>query len=227
MEKVICMSSISENVKNILSKIPSDVHLEVAAKTRNTSEIEEAILSGARIIGENYVQEAMNVIPLVKNKVEWHFIGRIQENKINKMITLFDMLETVGSLEIAKAIDSRCAKIGKKMDVLIEINSGREIQKSGVMPEDAEDLIRQISQLQNLRVLGLMTMGPAIGSEELRPYFKLTKELFDSLKDKFPEITILSMGMSDSYEVAIDEGANLVRIGTKIFGPRDYSKGQG
>ncbi len=219
--------SISENVKKILSDLPHGVNLEVAAKSRNYDEIEESILAGAKIIGENYVQEAEKVIPLIKEKVEWHFIGSVQENKINKMIRLFDMIETIGSVEIAKILSKKCETAGKIMKILIEVNSGLEPQKSGVMPEMVEDTVKEISKFPNLKIYGLMTMGPAFEAENLRPYFKLTKVLFDHIKSlnfENVKMDILSMGMSDSYLVAIEEGANLVRIGTKIFGPRNYSR---
>ncbi len=219
--------SISENVKKILSELPVGVDLEVAAKSRNSDEIEESILAGARIIGENYVQEAEKVIPLITEKVEWHFIGSVQENKINKMIRLFDMIETIGSVEMAKTLNKRCETFGRVMKILVEVNSGHEPQKSGVFPEEVEGVIREISKLSYVKMLGLMTMGPAVDAQSLRPYFKLTKALFDHIKSlniENVEMKILSMGMSDSYLIGIDEGANLVRIGTKIFGPRNYSR---
>lgn len=215
--------SISENVKSIISELPPGVNLEIAAKSRNVEEIEEAIRAGARIVGENYVQEAEKVIPLVKEKAEWHFIGSIQENKINKMIRLFDMIETIGSVEMASILNRKCQIAGKKMNILIEVNSGKEAQKSGVMPEMVENVVREISKLSNVKIMGLMTMGPALEAEELRPYFKLTKDIFDRIRAQNienVEMQVLSMGMSDSYIVAIEEGANLIRIGTKIFGPR-------
>lgn len=218
--------SITENVKKILSEIPESVMLEAAAKTRNVSEVEEAISSGVTVIGENYVQEAEKIIPMIKNKAEWHFIGSVQENKLNKMIRLFDMVETIGSVEMAESLDKRCKVAGKNMKILLEINSGKEAQKSGIMPEAVENAAREISKFSNLKISGLMTMGPAIEAENLRPYFKLVKKIFDqlkSLKIENVDMNILSMGMSDSYQVAIEEGSNLVRIGTRIFGPRDYS----
>ncbi len=136
------------------------------------------------------------------------------------------MIETVDSLRLAEEIDRRCSKIEKVMPVLIEINSGREPQKAGVLPENAERLILEVSALEHVHVRGLMTMGPRFGDPELaRPYFQETKRLFDQLARmslKNVEMRILSMGMSNTYSIAIEEGANMVRIGTKIFGERDY-----
>ena len=214
------MAGIKNNIQNILSGLPIHVELVAAVKGRNIEEILEAINSGIKIAGENYVQEAEEKFNIIGAKVKWHFIGHPQKNKIKKIIRIFDMVETVDSIEIAESIGKACAEIGKIMPVLIEINSGREKNKSGVLPEDAEALIKDIARLSNVKVMGLMTMGPLLGNpEDYRPYFKNTKELFDKIKLS-QDIKYLSMGMSDSYRIAIQEGANLVRIGTAIFGPR-------
>ncbi len=218
------MSSISDNVKKILAELPEGVQLEAAAKTRTASEIKEAIEAGVKIIGENYLQEAEKVFPEIGRIVRWHYIGSLQRRKIKKIVRIFDMIETVSSVEFADEINKRAGQLNKIMPVLIEVNSGKEPQKSGVMPEDCENLVRRISTLPNIKIEGLMTMGPLVDDpEKLRPYFKLTKELFDRIKElELPnvEMKYLSMGMSSSYKVAISEGANLVRIGTLIFGPR-------
>lgn len=219
------LDMIEENVRKILAELPPGVELEAAAKTRTPEEILQAAKAGVRIIGENYVQEAIAACHVVGNIVKWHFIGHLQKNKVKKAVEVFDLIETVDSFELAQEIDKRCAQHKKTMPVLIEINSGREPQKFGVLPDDAEDLTRKISGLENINILGLMTMGPMAGDpEHARPYFKETKKLFDRIKAlKIPgvEMKYLSMGMTNSYRVAIEEGANIVRIGTKIFGPRD------
>ncbi len=216
---------IEENVRKILTELPPGIELEAAAKTRTPGEILQAARAGIRIIGENYVQEALAARNVVGNIVRWHFIGHLQTNKVKKAIELFDMIETVDSLQLAQEIEKRCAQAQKIMPVLIEINSGREPQKFGVVPEEAEGLIRKMSVLRNIKILGLMTMGPFAGDpEDARPYFKETKRLFDNIKAlNLPgmEMKHLSMGMTNSYRIAIEEGANLIRIGTKIFGPRD------
>ncbi len=215
---------IKENVKRILQELPEGVQLVVAAKTRMPEEIMEAIEAGISIIGENYVQEAERAFKVLGNRTKWHMIGHLQTNKAKKAVRIFDMIETVDSLKLAKAINKECLKIGKIMPILVEINSAEEEQKAGVLPDRAMELIREISQLKAIRVQGLMTMGPFVDDpEQLRPYFKRTKELFDRIRDmNIPnvEMRYLSMGMSDSYKIAIEEGANMVRIGTKIFGPR-------
>jgi len=218
------MSLIKENVRQILAELPPGVELVAAAKTKTPEEILEAVEAGVKIIGENYVQEAAAAFSMVGRRVRWHFIGHLQTNKVKKAIDIFDMIETVDSVELAREIDKRCAAAGKIMAILIEINSGEEEQKFGVRPADAEALIREIGAFRNIKLEGLMTMGPFEGDpENSRPYFKVTKNLYDQVKAlNLPgvEIKYLSMGMTNSYRVAIEEGANMVRIGTKIFGPR-------
>jgi pyridoxal phosphate enzyme (YggS family) len=218
------MGKIEDNVKKILEELPEGVELVAAAKTRTAEEILMAVEAGIRIIGENYVQEASLVSQTVGHKVKWHFIGHLQTNKVKKAVEIFDMIETVDSFKLAEEIDKRCGQIGKAMPVLIEINSGREPQKFGVLPEKTIPLIERIAGLDNIRIQGLMTMGPFLGDpEEARPYFQVTRVLFDKIKKLRPtgvDMTHLSMGMTNSYRVAIEEGANMVRIGTKIFGER-------
>jgi len=217
---------IKQNVNQILSQLPNGVELVAAAKTRQPEEILEAVEAGVKIVGENYVQEAVRAYELIGNKAKWHFIGYLQRNKVKKAVMIFDMIETVDSLEIAGEIDKRCAQIGKIMPVLIEINSGREKQKSGVFPEKAEQLAREISTYPNIRIMGLMTMGPRFGNpEDSRPYFVETKKIFEKIKKlNLPnvEMRYLSMGMTNSYKIAVAEGANIVRVGSKIFGERVY-----
>ena len=218
---------IRENVKKILRELPKGVQLVAAAKTRSPVEILDAVTAGVSIIGENYVQEAEKIFKVVGPEIKWHLIGHLQSNKAKKAVEIFDMIETVDSLKLAAAIDKACRKAGKTMSVLIEINSAEEPQKAGVMPDAAASLIKNMSVLENIKIMGLMTMGPfSINPEELRPCFRITKALFEEIKAQvLPRVnmTCLSMGMSDSYKVAIEEGATLVRIGTGIFGKRNYS----
>jgi hypothetical protein len=208
----------------ILAEIPEGVKLVAAAKTRSAEEVNAAVSAGISIIGENYVRETVDVKPFIKGPVSWHFIGHLQKNKVKKAVDIFDVIETVDSPELAAEIDKRCAVLNKTMPVFIEVNSGREKQKYGVFPEEVEPLIKDISSYKNLKIKGLMTMGPFSGDpEEARPYFRETKAVFDRIRDMdFPgtNLEFLSMGMTNSYKVAIQEGANIIRIGTKIFGAR-------
>lgn len=215
---------ITARVSHILETLPPGVTLVAAAKSRTPEEIKAAIDAGVTCVGHNYVQEAERMIRLIGDRVRWHMIGHLQRNKVKKAVQLFDMIETVDSWRLATAIDRRCAAIGKMMPVLVEINSGREASKTGVLPEDVDDFVQRLSELRHIRVQGLMTMGPRFGDpEEARLYFQATREAFERLSDwNPPNVTMryLSMGMSNSYRVAIEEGANIVRIGTTIFGRR-------
>ncbi len=215
---------IKENARKLLEELPEVVQLVAACKGRAKAEILDAIDGGIRIIGENYIQEAEAIFNEIGNKVKWHFIGHLQKNKVKKAIQIFDMIETIDSAELAKEINKFCGRENKIMPVLIEVNSGREKQKFGVFPENIEAVIRDISMLEHVRITGLMTMGPEVGDPEVaRPYFLETRKIFSAMKQMNidnVEMRYLSMGMSNSYKVAIEEGANIVRIGTKIFGER-------
>jgi pyridoxal phosphate enzyme (YggS family) len=218
------MNDISQNIQKILSELPPGVRLVAAVKTRTPAEIKEAVQAGITFLGENYVQEAADHFQAAGKIAQWHCIGHLQKNKVKKAVEIFDMIETVDSPEMAREIDKRCQAIGKIMSVLIEVNSGREPQKSGVLPEDVAALAQSISPLPNVRLTGLMTMGPALGDPEAsRPYFIATRAVFDELKTRnLPNVTMqyLSMGMTNSYRVAIEEGSNMIRLGTLIFGQR-------
>jgi pyridoxal phosphate enzyme (YggS family) len=215
---------IKDNVAQILSELPSGVLLVAAAKTRNPDEIRQALAAGVTIIGENYVQEAKKAHSVIGKKARWHLIGHLQRNKARKAVEIFDMIETVDSLRLALKIDEECARSDRVMPVLIEVNSGREPQKTGSLPEEVPRLLDELASLEHLKVEGLMTMGPRFGDpEDARPYFVESKKLFDELRSRQSaniELKYLSMGMSNSYHVAIEEGANIVRIGTKLFGER-------
>ncbi|MDP3879233.1 MAG: YggS family pyridoxal phosphate-dependent enzyme [Dehalococcoidales bacterium] len=214
---------IEQNVRQVLSELPEGVHLVVAAKVTEPEVILQAIAGGARIIGENYVQEAERAYQVVGDRVRWHFIGHLQKNKVKKAMGIFDMIETVDSVAIAREIDKWCAQSGKIMPVLVEVNIGREAQKPGVLPENVEPLLREISGLANIRVQGLMTLGPAgAAPEDSRPYFAGMKKLLDRIESlglANVEMRYLSMGMTGSYQVALGEGANIVRLGSRVFNP--------
>jgi len=222
---------ISERVRNVLASLPEGVLLVGAAKMRGPDEAREAIEAGLPAIGHNYVQQAEAMREALsewetrtQHRVRWHLIGHLQRNKAKKAVALFDMIETIDSLRIARAVDGHCADVGKSMPVLIEINSGHESNKTGVAPERADELAREIGALEHVRLQGLMTMGPRFGDpEDARPYFRLTKELFDRLTSADlgdGRMRYLSMGMSNTYRIAVEEGANVVRVGTMLFGER-------
>jgi len=219
---------IKENSQKILKELPKGIELVAAAKERSAAEVAEVLGAGVKIVGENYVKEAQEKFAVLGNKAKWHFIGHLQKNKVKKAVKIFDMIETLDSLALAEILDKECKEVGKTMPILIEVNSASESQKQGVLVENVEVLLGQILQFDNLKPMGLMTMGPWLDNpQELRPFFKKTKDLFDKIKGIYQgklEWVYLSMGMSSSYRVAIEEGANLVRVGTALFGERKYKQ---
>lgn len=215
---------VAGRTRLMLRALPAGVELVLAAKKRTAAEINAALGAGARIVGQNYLQEAESIYPAVAPGASWHFIGRLQRNKVRKIVRLFDLVETVGSPEMAAEISRRSVEAGKVMPVLVEINSAGERGKDGVVPGEAAGLVREIARLPGLSVRGLMTMGPAVETPgEARPYFRLTRELAAEISRlALPGVSmgLLSMGMSDTWEAAVEEGATLVRVGTALFGPR-------
>lgn len=212
--------SIKENILKLRNEIPRNVNILAAGKARTIAQIKEAISSGIKLFGENYVQEAEKKYAAVKksNKIELYFIGHLQKNKINRALKIFDALN-IDSYEIASAIDR---KVNKKIPILMEINISNEPQKHGCKPEELINLIKKISELNNIKIIGLMAMAPYFeDAEKTRPYFKKMKLLFDKINNteiKNVKMGILSLGMSHDYKIAIQEGSNLVRIGSLIFG---------
>ena len=215
---------IAASVAQILETVPPDVIVVAVAKGRTPAEVEAAIQAGITHVGHNYVQEAQEMTPALGNIVIWHMIGHLQRNKVKKAVHLFDLIETVDSWHLAEALDRRCAVISKIMPVLVEVNSRREANKTGALPQDFDGLMRRLNALQHICVQGLMTMGPRFGDpEQARPYFRATRAAFERISAwNLPNVMMryLSMGMSNSYRIAIEEGANIVRIGTEIFGRR-------
>jgi hypothetical protein len=211
-------------VQKILENIPTGVLVVAAAKTRTIEEVEAVIEAGVKNIGYNYIQEALPIMAVIGDRARWHMIGHLQTNKAKFVAERFDMCQTVDSWRLAKYLDQRCKMVGRLLPVLIEINSGEESNKTGVLPEQVEQLIEKMASLNYLKVQGLMTMGPRFGDpEKSRPYFVSTRQAFERIKASgIPtvEMVYLSMGMSNSYQIAIEEGANIVRIGTKLFGER-------
>ena len=182
---------------------------------------------GLTVIGENKVQELLEKYPfLCKDKLEIHLIGHLQTNKVRQIVDKVDMIESLDREELAKEISKRSLAIGKRMPVLVEINVGKEEEKSGVYPEDTEAFVRDMAKYEGIEIKGLMTMAPAkISSAEYKAYFSQVKEIFDNIAGlDIPGVTMetLSMGMSDSYEEAAECGANMVRVGSAIFGKRIY-----
>ncbi len=220
------MAAMSERARQILAEMPPGVAVVAAAKTRTPEEIRAVLSAGITAIGENYVQEAAAAQAAVGRAVaQWHLIGHLQRNKAKDAVRLFDLIQTVDSERLGEALDAASRAVGRVTPVLVEVNSAREPQKSGALPEDVPDLVGALDRLSSLRVAGLMTMGPLVAdAEALRRAFRETRRLFDELRQIPSEraaMDILSMGMSDSYRIAIEEKATMVRIGTVLFGPRE------
>jgi len=227
---------IRDNLAHILTTIaqrarkvgrnPEEVKLVAVSKTIAVDLMQEALDNGQMLFGESYLQEAAGKIPCFPATVNWHFIGHLQSNKARQAVELFDVIETVDRWKVAKALDSHARLLKKKLSILLQVNIGREKQKSGVLPEEAEALLHQVAQETELRVLGLMTMPPFFSDpEKSRPYFKELRILAQrfAASNLFADNSRveLSMGMSNDYPVAIEEGATLVRVGTALFGARN------
>lgn len=204
---------------------PQSVRLVAVSKTIKAQRVAEAIDAGAAILGENYIQEARDKFnSLIDRPVEWHFIGHLQSNKAKYAVRMFDLIHSVDSLKLAAALNKAAQKSGKCQDILIQVNISGEESKSGTTEDDAVDLIETAGRFEHIRIRGLMTMPPYYDQPELaRPFFRRLAALRQRILDKhLPGVAMeeLSMGMTGDFEVAIEEGATLVRIGTAIFGPR-------
>ena len=227
--------SIRENLAAIRARMaaaatragraPESVTLVAVSKYVPVERIAEAMAAGQELFGENYLQEAEEKIGQLPAALKWHCIGHLQSNKAKAAATLFHMVETVDRIKLARALDRHAAEAGRLLPVLIQVNVGREAQKAGVLPEEATALLGEMRELAHLEVRGLMTMPPFFDQPEAaRPYFRALRELAEALASKGLLGTHgaieLSMGMSGDFEVAIEEGATLVRVGTALFGAR-------
>jgi pyridoxal phosphate enzyme (YggS family) len=192
-----------------------EVTLVAVSKTRPAAMIDEAIAAGVTEVGENRVQEARDKQPSVRGRARWHLIGHLQSNKAKDAVRLFDVIQTVDDLALAEKIARAAAAAGKVQDVLLEVNVGDEPQKSGARPADVVALAKSVSALDALRLRGLMAIPPAGDPEETRRWFRALRAMRDTLG-----LAELSMGMTDDFEVAIEEGATIVRVGRAIFGER-------
>lgn len=203
----------------------STIKLVAVSKFVSSPRIQEAMACGQLLFGENYLQEAAEKRPLVDDSARWHFIGHLQSNKARQAVALFDMIETVDRLKIARALDQQAKEQAKKLPILVQVNIGREPQKSGVLPQDTQALLVDIRRHTDLAVQGLMTMPPfSDNPEDSRPYFQelviLAKQLASAGLFQDNARVELSMGMSTDYAVAIEEGATIIRVGTALFGER-------
>jgi len=228
------MVDVGGNYRGILDRItaaakkvrrdPREIRLLAAAKSQSVEAIRAALAAGVRLVGENYVQEAADKKRLISDSVEWHMIGHLQRNKVRAALDLFDVIESLDTLALARELDKEGEKRGKTIRVLVEVNLGGEESKSGVAKEQTQALMEALSELSHISIEGLMTVPPFRENlEAVRPYFRELRELRDQLgRLSLPNVELkeLSMGMTHDYTVAIEEGATIVRIGTALFGPR-------
>lgn len=228
--------SITENLSIVENKIAAackragrerdEVKLIAVSKTQPVEAIREAIEYGINSFGENRVQELREKTEIIKDNLDWHLIGHLQTNKVKYVVGKVSLIHSLENIRLAEALDKEAAKLGITVDVLAEINVAKEASKFGVNPEDAENFIREVSKFPNINIKGLMTVAPYTDiSEENRKYFRQLKKIMVDLNSKNihnVSMNVLSMGMTGDYEVAIEEGATLVRVGTGIFGSRNY-----
>jgi pyridoxal phosphate enzyme (YggS family) len=223
------LGRLKQNIANTAIKAgkkPEDIILVMATKTVDTDRILEAIRAGGNIIGENKIQEALKKYQILKNEnAKWHFIGHLQTNKVKDVLKFADMIHSVDRLSLVEKLDHRLQQEGRCMDILIQVNTSQEESKYGIAPDDAIALVKQTAKYDTLKIWGLMTIGLFTKDEvKIRKCFKVLKELYDNVTKEGVEkvqMKYLSMGMSGDYQIAIEEGANMVRIGTAIFGARN------
>ena len=226
------MSSVRENLLRVRERIeraaqkagrdPKEINLVAVSKTVEVARIKEAIEAGVSILGENYVQEAQGKIEAIGRPVSWHFIGHLQSNKARYAVRLFDVVHSTDSIPLAEELNRRAEQEDRVIKVMIEVNLSKEATKFGTDEERVSNLAKRIQELPHLSLEGLMTMPPYFDSPEMsRPYYTALRELKERMGKEAIPMQALSMGMSNDFEIAIQEGATYVRIGTAIFGPRE------
>lgn len=220
------LSDVKDRIKKAAiacGREPEEIMLVAVSKTAPVDALKEAIEAGVTVFGESYIQEARAKFTALSScSVSWHFIGHLQTNKAKYAVSLFNLIQTVDTLKLARELNQQAKKINTIQPILVQVNIGRESTKSGVVAKDTLSLIKDISSLENLSVKGLMTMPPFFDNpEKVRPYFSALRELRDHIdKKSIPNVSMdeLSMGMTGDFEIAIEEGATMVRVGTAIFG---------
>ncbi|WP_312071230.1 YggS family pyridoxal phosphate-dependent enzyme [Anaerotignum propionicum] len=231
------MSYIADNIKEVEAKIAAaaqrsgrkreDILLLAVSKTQTVETIQQAVACGLTSLGENKVQEIMDKYEPMGDGVHWHLIGHLQTNKVKYIIDKVDMIHSVESLKLAEEIEKRAASKGIVMDILVEVNMADEESKFGITPDNTLEFVKILAKMEHLRVRGLMTVAPFVeNQEDNREYFRKMRQLqvdINAKKIDNIKMDVLSMGMTGDYEVAIEEGATIVRVGTGIFGARDYS----
>ena len=228
------MSDIGERLAQVQARItaaarrvgrdPAAITLVAVSKTVPPDHIKDAVAAGVAVLGENRVQEAQDKIRALGRVAQWHLVGHLQTNKAKLAVQLFDMIHSLDSIRLARELDRHAAALGKRMPCLVEVNQGGELTKSGLTELDVLPFLEEAAALPNLEIVGLMSVPPYCENpEDVRPYFQILRALRSAAAaEAFPGVRMehLSMGMSHDFEVAIEEGATMVRVGTAIFGPR-------
>ena len=221
------LRDVLENIENAKANRPSeitcDVRLVAVTKNHPVEQMQEAIDNGVTDIGENRIQEALEKFSTLDRNVTRHLIGHLQTNKVKQAVKHFDLIHSIDSQRLAQAVDRAAQALNKMQDVLVQVNLAREQSKSGVDPDELDQLLKTVDACPNLNLKGLMLIAPNLEQvEQCRPLFRQMYRLFQRQKEIYPTVEYLSMGMTHDYKIAVEEGANLVRIGTAIFGARDY-----
>lgn len=230
--------TLKKNIEHVLARVEDaasisnrelcDIELVAVTKTIDVDIIKEAIDYGILHIGENRVQELIRKYEQIGNVVKWHLIGHLQRNKVKHIIDKVDIIHSLDSYRLAREINKRAKNINRIIKCLLQVNVSGEKTKYGINPKDVEHILREIASLDNVRVVGLMMIAPHVEDvEQVRKYFKALKDIFEKIAKmnlQNVEMKYLSMGMSNDFEIAVQEGANIIRIGNSIFGERDYSK---
>ena len=220
------MSEEESRAKRKIADPKEPVRLVAVTKNHGVDEMREALDGGVTDIGENRIQEAREKFETLERDATWHLIGHLQKNKAKYAVKLFDLIHSVDTLELACALDKEAQKIDKVQKILVQVNLAKEASKSGVYEENLQPLLEAVDELSHLQLAGLMCIAPNYEDvEEVRPLFRRMYEIFQRTKEfpwKTANIIYLSMGMTHDYRIAVEEGANIVRVGTAIFGPRQY-----
>lgn len=215
--------NIAENIAQVLQEIPDHVGLVAVSKTKSEQEIMEAYQAGQRVFGENKIQEMVAKHESLPKDIQWHMIGHVQTNKVKYMAPFVDLIHGVDRLKLLKEIDKQAQKNERKIDCLLQIHIAQEDTKFGFSISEASEALKTAEQLKNVNIVGLMGMATFTDDQDqINREFKTLKDLFDQVAEQYPQCRVLSMGMSGDYPLAIAQGSNMIRVGSKIFGQRNY-----
>ncbi|MEK9603550.1 MAG: YggS family pyridoxal phosphate-dependent enzyme [Flavobacteriaceae bacterium] len=215
--------NIAENIAQVLQEIPDHVGLVAVSKTKSEQEIMEAYQAGQRVFGENKIQEMVAKHESLPKDIQWHMIGHVQTNKVKYMAPFVDLIHGVDRLKLLKEIDKQAQKNERKIDCLLQIHIAQEDTKFGFSISEASEALKTAEQLKNVNIVGLMGMATFTDDQDqINREFKTLKDLFDQVAEQYPQCRVLSMGMSGDYPLAITQGSNMIRVGSKIFGQRNY-----